>query len=166
MSTEITKTAVVSRDGRFRYRLGRRWGAGRTLAFVMLNPSTADADNDDPTIRRCIAFAKLHGFDGIDVVNLYAYPATKPVDLKRAGYIVGAENDTHIREAARTAGAVCVAWGDNAAGLYRPYEVLEILASEEVEPMVLDLTARGIPRHPLMLRADCKLQAYHKRPNV
>jgi hypothetical protein len=153
----MIRTATISPCGQFRYRLGRRWGSGLTLLFVMLNPSTADADQDDPTIRRCIGFAQSHGCDGIEVVNLYAYRATKPADLKRAGYPVGPENDGHISAAACDAGAICVAWGANAANLSRPAEVLRLLRGGGHQIMALDHTAHGIPRHPLMLQSCCRL---------
>lgn len=156
----VTSTATISPCGRFRYSLGRTWAAGAPLVFVMLNPSTADADIDDPTIRRCAGFARSHGFGGINVVNLFAFRATKPKDLRAAGWPVGPDNDAHILQAARSAGAVCVAWGDNAAGLQRPLTVLQLLAGEGIQPQVLDVTARGIPRHPLMLSAACRLRPF------
>ena len=71
-------SAIISPCGRYRYRLDRRWGDGRTMGFIMLNPSTADAENDDPTIRRCIGFAKREGCDAIAVVNLYALREGRP----------------------------------------------------------------------------------------
>src|SRR5689334_16488446 len=79
--TVVRKAASISECGRYRYSLHRWWGAGERLYFVMLNPSTADAEVDDPTIRRCMGFARTLGFDGIGVVNLYAFRATKPADL-------------------------------------------------------------------------------------
>ena len=150
------KSAVLSACGKFRYRLGRRWGDGRPLAFVMLNPSTADADLDDPTIRRCIGFARSHDFDAIDVVNLFAYRATKPADLKAAGYPVGDENDDHIARAASSAGAVCCAWGSNARMLVRQSEVIVMLRAL-CRPMALGLDSHGVPRHPLMLPNSARL---------
>jgi hypothetical protein len=77
------RAALFSRDRRFRYRLGRRWGQGAAVCFVLLNPSTADEVVDDPTIRRCIAFARSLGYGGLEVVNLYAYVATDPAELRR-----------------------------------------------------------------------------------
>ena len=155
----MQKTATISDCQRYRYRLGRRWDAGKVLVFVMLNPSTADAELDDRTIRRCIGFARSHGFGAIEVVNLYAYRATKPRDLKTAGYPVGPENDRHIAEVCTggLVGAVCLAWGDNAAGLARTGEVLALLHAIDVQPMALELSQRGIPRHPLMLHSDSRL---------
>jgi hypothetical protein len=156
----MIRTAIISPCGKFRYRLGRSWGDGAPLLFVMLNPSTADADQDDPTIRRCIGFAQAHGYNAIEVVNLFAYRATKPAALKAAGYPIGPDNDHHIVEAAQGAVAVCVAWGDNAARLARPAAVLALLRAQGIQPLALDLTDRGIPRHPLMLAARCRLQPF------
>jgi hypothetical protein len=137
-----------------------RWGEGAPLLFVMLNPSTADAINNDATIHRCIRFAELHGFPAIEVVNLFAYRATKPIDLKRMGYERGPDNDSHIAAAAKEAGAVCLAWGVNAKGLSRPDEVLTILRSVGAELQCLRITASGYPQHPLMLPSVCRLMPY------
>jgi hypothetical protein len=153
----IQKTATLSDGGTFRYRLGRRWAEGAPLVFIMLNPSTADADVDDATIRRCIRFAHAHGYPAIDVVNLFAYRATDPKDLRRAGYPVGPENDDHIASAARHAAAVCLAWGAHVAGLERPQVVMPMLWKLGIEPMCLRITRSGYPQHPLMLPADCRL---------
>jgi hypothetical protein len=156
----MKRTAQFSPCGQFRYRLGRQWGAGLPLAFVMLNPSTADADVDDATIRRCIRFAQEHAFGGIDVVNLFAYRATKPEDLRRAGYQVGPGNDEHIADAVRAAGAVCLAWGSNVAGLERPQIVLPLIRAQGVEPQCLRITRSGYPQHPLMLPSSCRLMPF------
>src|SRR5262245_17219162 len=110
----MERTALFSPCGRFRYRLGRRWGEGPKVGFVLLNPSTADEERDDPTIRRCIDFGQRLGFGGLEVVNLYAYVATDPIDLRRAGYLVGPENDRHIAEAVAECDKVVLAWGVHA----------------------------------------------------
>src|SRR5881396_744410 len=104
--------ATFSRDRRYRYRLWRRWDRSRAVvAFVMLNPSTADAMHDDPTIRRCIGFARNWGFGGVDVVNLFALRATDPRALRRAHDPVGPANDRHIASAGSRASLVILAWG-------------------------------------------------------
>jgi hypothetical protein len=157
-------TAIISNCKRFRYRLGRQWAGGETLAFVMLNPSTADADQDDATIRRCVGFAKSHGFGAVEVVNLFAYRATKPEDLRRAGYPIGPENDRHIVEVVRNAGAVCLAWGANVAGLERPQIVLPLIRGQGVDPLCLRITRSGHPEHPLMLPSSCRLSAFSAQP--
>lgn len=100
----IQKEASISGCGRYRYALHRWWGHGTTLGFIMLNPSTADADIDDPTIRRCMGFARDFGYDGIRVFNLYAYRATKPADLWKADEPTGGDrNDDLLREVLRQA---------------------------------------------------------------
>ena len=156
----VKRDAVMSECGRYRYRLGRCWGPGHYLLFVMLNPSTAGAEEDDPTIRRCIRFARDHHYDGIQVVNLYAYRATDPRDLKVAGYPVGEDNDNYIKAAVQGAGAVCVAWGDRARGLSRPIEVLDMIRRTGRAINCLAVTKRGLPSHPLMLAAECRLKPF------
>jgi len=158
----MNRGAIISPCGKFRYALWRQWSeGGRTLLFVMLNPSTADADVDDATIRRCIGFGQRHGFGGIEVVNLFAYRASDPKDLRRAGWPVGAENDRWIvssaEQALESGGAVCLAWGAGAAELERPQVVLPLLRRAGVEPMCLGITRSGYPRHPLYVAGDTPL---------
>ena len=156
----MNRTAVLSPCGQFWYRLGRQWAPLPVLAFVMLNPSTADAEIDDATIRRCVKFAAADDFGGIDVVNLFAHRATKPEDLRRAGYPVGPENDRHIVEAVRGAGAVCLAWGANVAGLERPQIVLPMIRAQGIDPQCLRITRSGYPQHPLMLASSTRLMPF------
>lgn len=113
----MKRDATISECGRYRYDLGRTWvEPGDALAdtyctFIMLNPSTADGTQDDPTICRCINFAKSWGMGGLMVVNLFAWRATKPDDLLRAADPIGPENDRYIDEACRMAQFVVAAWG-------------------------------------------------------
>ena len=100
-------------EGQYRYLLWRYWGEAKRLVWVLLNPSTADARQDDPTIRRCVGFAKGWGYDGIQVVNLFAYRATDPRELKAVVDPVGPRNDEFIERAARGHEMVVVAWGAN-----------------------------------------------------
>lgn len=155
----MNKTAIISECGTYRYRLGRRWGEGRALVFVMLNPSTADDKDDDPTIRRCVHFTEAHGYRALEVVNLFAFRATKPAELKKAGYPIGPENDTHIRQAIHEGSTlgVCCAWGSNATRLSRPTQVLSIIRQLGRMPFALAFDQHGTPRHPLMLRNDCRM---------
>ncbi len=103
-------SAVLSPDGVYRYQLVREWDRARPrVAFLMLNPSTADATQNDPTIRKCIAFARSWGCGSLEVVNLFAFRATDPRELGRCGARVdpvGAENDGYILAAARRASVV------------------------------------------------------------
>jgi hypothetical protein len=161
-----TSYARLSDDGLYRYTLGRRWtqdlDAGAAV-FVMLNPSTADAELDDPTIRRCIGFAKALGCGGLHVVNLYAFRATKPADLWKAADPIGPENDEVLRatfrEAARENRPVVAAWGANAESMRAHFA--GVLARAAGAPLAaLGVTKDGAPRHPLYLRADAQLEPW------
>lgn len=142
--------ALFDRSGRYRYRLWRRWAAGgAAVAFVMLNPSTADAAHDDPTIRRCGGFARAWGFAAMVVVNLFALRATDPARLRRARDPVGRDNDHHIAAAAAGCDHLVLAWGAHGALGGRDRAVLALLAGRR--PSCLGLTRAGQPRHPLYL---------------
>lgn len=159
----LAATALLSACGAYRYRLNRCWGYGRPLLFVMLNPSTADGSEDDATIRKCVGFARRLGFTGIQVVNLFAYRATDPVELVRAGYPVGPDNDAHIADAVSDAGRnlVVCAWGGSAPSLAkdsRVADVMTLLRRRCAKPVALALTNGGVPRHPLMLPYSCSFR--------
>lgn len=159
--SEIHKGAIISPCGLFRYRLWRRWGGeGAPLLFVMLNPSTADGTLDDATVRRCIRFAQDHGYPAMEIVNLFAFRSSSPSELRAAGWLIGPANDAHILEAAIGAGAVCVAWGSNVAGLERPGLVLAALRKVRREIYCLHITRSGYPQHPLMLPASRRLTPF------
>lgn len=111
------KSAIVSSCGTWRYRLDRSWADGEPLVFIMLNPSTADADQDDPTIRKCAGFARHNGYQGIRVFNLFAFRATKPSLLGELGYSaerIGPENDYYLRSISPY-NQVVFAWGSSVA---------------------------------------------------
>ncbi len=152
---------MISDDGLFRYLLERRWDEGPPLVFVMLNPSTADAEKDDATIRKCIGFAKHYGYNAIAVVNLFAFRATKPKDLKAAGWPVVPGNDQHIIAAARIGvGQVICAWGANANRTKRPAEVMKMLKMQDIKALCLGTTQDGFPLHPCMISYDRPLIDY------
>jgi hypothetical protein len=155
------REATLSPDGVYRYTLGRRWGQGaRRVVFVMLNPSTADANVDDPTIRKCVGFSKRWGFDALTVVNLFAFRATKPKVLFDAGYPVGPENDRYIASECATAERVVVAWGAHIQPDYmHARRVVRMLRGlvRGGELYCLGLTDSGSPRHPLMLAYETPL---------
>lgn len=164
---ETERHAIMSACGRYRYHLRRSWGADSHLLWVMLNPSTANAQIDDPTIRRCIGFARAHGYGGTEVVNLFAFRATNPGELRRADDPIGPENDDWITGAtlaAVDAGAdVVVAWGGQAPVLWerRVNEVLALILDAGAIPKCLGRTLHGAPKHPLYVPADAKLEAFH-----
>ena len=154
------RDALISPCGLYRYWLLRRWADGPLLLFIMLNPSKADAAIDDTTIRRCTTFALAHGYGGFYVVNLYAFRATLPSDLKRAGYPVGPDADEHIQRLLVSCQDVCVAWGADAAGLARPVEVMRMLRAAGRDPLCLGVTRGGHPLHPSRLPSDRRLQPF------
>jgi len=121
----------------------------------MLNPSTADERRDDPTIRRCIGFARRWGFGGVEIVNLFALRASDPRALRRASDPVGPDNDRHIARVAARATLVVVAWGVW-GGLRGRSAALRARLSRRA-PRCLGLTRSGEPRHLLYLRADARL---------
>lgn len=152
--------AVLSPDGRYGYLLTRRWAEGPVATFVMLNPSTADAAQDDPTIRRCIAFAKRENCGGLAVVNLFAYRATKPSELSQVVDPVGPENDSWPRTTLSGNGLVIAAWGMHGPGDLA--EAVVRLAGDRLR--ALGVTKDGRPRHPLYVRGDAPLVPWPVAP--
>lgn len=143
--------ATFSPDGKYRYRLCRTWDAeAASVLFVMLNPSTADATQDDPTIRRCIGFAKRWGYGRLLVGNLFALRATDSRVLLTEADPVGPENDEHLRAMKRESGIVICAWGGHklAHGTTREAAVKALL---EAPLWALGRTYKGAPRHPLYM---------------
>lgn len=185
--TYVASGATLSSCGRYRYRLWREWrlhpapaqwemwkdergkpvldGAGhqigkpRSVVFIMLNPSTADGSVDDPTIRRCVGFAKAWGYDRLEVVNLFAYRATNPRDLLQLSHVdpVGDENQRHIEEAlcGYPLGKIVCAWGSHGSHLEQGETVLGWLGYRP--RYALGLTSSGQPRHPLYVPGNTPL---------
>ena len=146
--------AIISDCGTYRYRLDRDWatltGAG-TVLWIMLNPSTADATKDDPTIRRCINFTKAWGYAGLIVGNLFALRATDPRAIGKHGDSVGPENDRYLKEMAKLpyVGRIVAAWGAHAPS-YRAAMVCDMLRPHS-DIHCLGINMDGSPRHPLYL---------------
>jgi hypothetical protein len=156
--------AIISPCEKYRYTLSRTWDEGLpVVCFVMANPSTADAENPDPTITRCINFSRAWGYGGLVVVNCFAFRATDPKDLllaRKGGVdVVGPENDHHVRVALDGAGCTVAAWGALHKSLsFRVACVhgrLRQLAADRL--VCLGLTKAGAPRHPLFVPAKAKL---------
>jgi hypothetical protein len=156
--------ATISADGLYRYRLERWWNEDvPAVLFVMLNPSTADARDDDPTIRRCVGFARSWGAGGLLVGNLYALRATDPRGLVGVDDPVGPENDDHLFRMSRVAARTVVAWGAwPGPDRYRPARVMAALCGQAIgaRAYALGRTKAGAPRHPLYLRADALAEPY------
>lgn len=155
----VKADAVLSDDGMYRYALTRDWfpktdRSGHVL-WIMLNPSTADADVDDPTIRRCQAFARAWGFDGITVVNLYAYRSTDPKALRTVADPIGEANDDVIESyfGALGVGRVVCAWGANPMAAKRVPRIKALARDADRALWVLGTTKDGQPQHPLYISA-------------
>jgi hypothetical protein len=163
--TSATHDAVLSTCGFYRYQLRRTWSTARPPAvFIMLNPSTADASQDDPTIRRCIGFARAWGYGGIVVVNLFAWRATDPSQLLLAPGAVGPDNDYYIRQALEQAGIVVAAWGSHSFATSRIPAVHQLVLESGNRMLCLGTTKEGHPRHPLYVPAATPATTY--RPFV
>ncbi|WP_412502102.1 DUF1643 domain-containing protein [Shewanella algae] len=142
--------AVISPCKQYRYALSRVWDASKPyVVFVGLNPSTADATLDDPTIRRCIGFAERWGYGGLVMVNLFAYRATAPGVMMAAIDPVGVNNDEWLKSLADAAGAVVAAWGNHGSFMQRSSKVRELLPNLHY----LKLNGSGEPAHPLYLKS-------------
>lgn len=156
-----TSSAEFSPDLKYRYVLMRRWADGPTMLFIGLNPSTATAREDDPTIRRLLGFAKREGCGTLVVVNLFALRSTDPSRLKEESDPVGPDNDLHIVEAAKQVDIVLAGWGGGIPAAFkdRPLQVLGLLQPCRI--WSLGLTERnGWPKHPLYVPADRKFELY------
>jgi hypothetical protein len=154
----VRGAATFDASGRYRYLLRRWWAPGPRVAFVMLNPNNADATRDDPTIRRCVSFARRWSFGSVDVVNLFGYRTRDPRDLARVLDPVGPGNDRHLRKAVRSADLVVCAWGASRAASGRWQAMADLLDGRPL--CCLGRTQSGAPRHPLYLRAQTRRRRF------
>ena len=154
----MTSDALLSPCGTYRYWLTRTWDPTKQHAcFVMLNPSTADASVDDPTVKRCVGFAHSFGCGGLSVVNLFALRATDPDELKPHRDPVGAGNLEHVVRAALSGFPVVAAWGTRGGLRGQDRRVVDALREVGVSLFALGWTMRGHPKHPLYLKAGTPL---------
>ena len=150
----LRSTATFSPCRTYRYSLTRVWDADLPrVAFIGLNPSTADETADDPTIRRCIGFARRWGFGSMVVVNCFALRSTYPKGLRRSSDPVGPGNDRAIIRVVRSVDRVVAAWGAHGGYLDRDTRVLAMLPDDA---MCLGVTLDGSPRHPLYLPSETR----------
>ena len=144
---------------KYRYALWRHWdwqGHDNCVMFIGLNPSTADETEDDPTIRRCIRFAKDWGYGGLMMMNMFAFRATDPKKMKVARDPVGPGNDEAFGYRRTHAGLIVAAWGQHGSPA-RGEKICQLLAS----PIYcLGRTKNGSPKHPLYLAADSKRELF------
>lgn len=154
MTDFVSATADIRGD--YRYSLTRVWDASQpTITFVLLNPSTADAIDLDPTLRRCMNFASRDGFGSMILLNLYAYRTPSPAVMLAASDPVGPENDSVL---ANATGTVVAGWGTNASPA-RVAHVLKLLPPLKA----LKITKSGHPQHPLYVKGDSALVDWPSR---
>jgi hypothetical protein len=159
----VDRGAKFDRTRRYRYRLWRTWATDKPrLLFVMLNPSTADAEKLDPTVRRCVGFAERWGYGSLEVANLFAFRSTDPSELYRAEDPIGPENDRHIKDAVRASRSVIAAWGQHGRLRGRDEEVVE-LVTDLADLHCLRRTKHGLPWHPLYLPGSLPPLLFRRR---
>ena len=156
----IETGAQFSRCEYYRYSLWRFWEKDKGyVAFVCLNPSTADKIVDDPTIRRCVGYARDWGFGGMIMVNLFAYRSRNPTRLYIVEDPIGPDNRFHLQAVSKKAAITIAGWGIHGAYRDRDLEVMKLLK----DPYCLSITKHGHPAHPLYLRKDLKPIKYEGR---
>ncbi len=157
--------AVFSKCQKYRYALWRRTGGSMApVLFIMLNPSTADGSKDDPTIRRCIQFAKDWDHSYMIVVNLFAYRSTDPKKLKKVQDPEGPDNSMWINKMAKVSCLVMAAWGANGSLHEQDKHVMSMVDTSWTQVKALGFTKSGLPRHPLYMPKNPKLHSYSMKP--
>lgn len=159
MSTEpdyVDKGATFSNDRKYRYRLWRVWDTSKKpILFLMLNPSTADENVLDPTVRRCVGYAMKWGYGRMDVCNIFALRSTDPKELYKSEDPIGVENDTHIRIAANECDKIIAAWGNHGGYKNRSIDIIKLLTYPIEYPVyALAKTKSNQPVHPLYQKGD------------
>ena len=153
----MDKAAVFSSDRIHRYTLSRIWDPDkRPVLFICLNPSTADETKDDPTVRRCIGYARDWGYGGMVMCNIFAFRATDPKKMKAAEDPIGRHNDWWLLREAEQAGIAVAAWGTHGEHLARGTAVRRLLKNYMLHS--LKMTKGGEPGHPLYLPKDLEPQ--------
>ena len=147
----MQKDAILSEDKKYRYVLSRIWDESKPKVMIIgLNPSTADAINDDPTITKCINFAKSWGYGGVYMLNLFAFRTSKPKVMFSADEPIGVENDKYLIDYSLKCDKVVCTWGNDGSYKNRNSEIKSILSNLHY----LALNKSGEPAHPLYLKSE------------
>ncbi|PSB28436.1 DUF1643 domain-containing protein [Stenomitos frigidus] len=155
--------AEFDATGCYRYLLWRSWDEqAPRVGFVMLNPSQADATVNDPTIRRCLGFARSWGYGSLDVVNLFAYRTAQPSELRRVNDPIGVENDRYLAALEQRVDHIILAWGNSGVLQSRDRSVMPLLKGQKAVSC-FGLTKLGQPRHPLYVRREVPLSPWSPR---
>ena len=147
----LKKDAIISDNDKHRYCLSRIWSNGDNIvAFIGLNPSTADANKDDSTITKCVNYAKQWGFDGLYMINLFSFRATDKEEMLKDDNPTNAENDKCINKYINKANKVICAWGND--GVFKNRHKYIIDNFENLYCLTINKT--GQPHHPMYLKLD------------
>ena len=172
-----TGTAVFSEDRKYRYLLRRKYvgekpmfpteNHGKTICWVMLNPSTADEKVNDPTIAKCLTTSRAWGYHDVTIVNIFAYRATKPSNMmkfaKEGGDPIGPLNRRFLREEILSADTVICAWGAGGSFQGREADIIKGLGKTGTKAWCLGFTKEKAPRHPLYVSKKEKLYPFPNR---
>lgn len=157
----LERDAVISDCGKYRYLLRRTWNHDLPrVLFVMLNPSTADAEVDDATIRSCMRLCRSWNYGSFEVVNLYGWRATDPKALFAAAEPVGDRNDRIIETAIERCDLVIFAWGAHKMVNSRARAMRDLVLMHRPQVFCLGTTKAGHPKHPLYIKSGTPLQAF------
>lgn len=170
------RTTILSPCRLYRYTLWREWrlphglpyplplhAASEFAMFIGLNPSTADETQDDPTIRKCVGFAKRWGYGALCMTNLFAFRATSPKDMRKYPRPIGEDNLITLVQLGQQAGIVIACWGVNGCFNHRDRYVESVLKAEGVKLHYLRLTKGGQPEHPLYVPYEVTPTPYGAR---
>lgn len=161
MSAYLETDAVISDCGKYRYLLRRTWDHSKPrVLYVMLNPSTADASIDDPTIRSCVRLAKSWGYGGIEVVNLFGWRATDPDELPKQFDPTGPDNEGVVENAINRCDIVVFAWGVCKFAERRGRKLRDTVRRHRPMVYCIGKTKDGHPKHPLYIKSGTPLQAF------
>jgi hypothetical protein len=164
VQTDVTHNAALwskETPPLYRYYLLREWNASKLFfAFIGMNPSKADEHFDDPTVRRCINFARREGAGRFVMLNAYGYRSTDPLAIRNVADPNGPDNDLWIKSYVKKADLVVAAWGRNVTS--RGEEVLKMIKGLNTVHC-LGINLDGSPKHPLYLRADTSLQILQQK---
>jgi len=160
----MQKRAILDETRKYRYILTRKINQNPPILFIMLNPSTADEYQDDPTIRRIIEFTKSWGYGASIVMNIFAYRSSDPSELKKVTDPIGSKNDYYLKLVSNHVDKIIVAWGVNGNYLKRAEKVIDSLPLKE-RVFCLETTKGGYPKHPLYVRGDIVPIPFGWKPN-
>ena len=166
VTNSINGSAIFDESRQYRYHLTRsriatRHRSQKKLIFIMLNPSSADAEHDDPTLKACTQFAQGWGYSQLHIVNLFAYRTAQPAALTQISDPIGPENDHYLIHTATVADRIILAWGNWGLWLNRAQTVINLLGPYRHKLYYLKRNKTQQPCHPLYIRRTTQPQPWH-----